>query len=72
MPLCAGGWDGIPLALELAASQLRVFSATEIQTALDRGVGLLADAQRPERQRSLEATINWSIEALESAATARR
>ena len=57
--------DGIPLALELAASQLRVFSPTEIHGALDRGVDVLADPQRPERQRSLDATITWSIDLLD-------
>ncbi|MFD2416006.1 ATP-binding protein [Amycolatopsis pigmentata] len=56
--------DGIPLALELAAVQLRRFSLEEILRRLDDRFALLTAgaANTPFRQRTLEATIAWSYE----------
>jgi predicted ATPase len=55
--------DDIPLALELAAAQVKVLSARQI---LERGLGLSAPGPRdlPDRQRTLSATIEWSYELL--------
>lgn len=57
--------DGLPLAIELAAAQLRLMSARALLARLDRPLSLLADrTQRPERHRSLRATLAWSHELL--------
>lgn len=58
--------DGIPLALELAATRLRHLSADEIAARLDDRFALLGTGRRdaPERQRTLRAVIDWSWEQL--------
>ena len=56
--------DGIPLALELAAGQLRVMTPEDLLTSLQGGMSTLRDARRPSRQRSLEAVIEWSLDQL--------
>jgi predicted ATPase/DNA-binding CsgD family transcriptional regulator len=56
--------DGIPLAIELAASRLRVLSAHQLQERLDDRYGLLtggSPAALP-RQKTLRALIDWSFE----------
>ena len=59
--------DGLPLALELAASRLRVLDLEALATRLEHRLPLLTGGSRdsPERQRTLEATIRWSHELLE-------
>lgn len=54
--------DGIPLAIELAASRVRVFSAEEISARLDDRFRLLTGGSRTAlpRQQSLHALIDWS------------
>ncbi|GGU92963.1 SARP family transcriptional regulator [Actinomadura cremea] len=53
--------DGVPLALELAATRVRALGVRELAAALDDRFGVLAGARRgPERQRTLRATIDWS------------
>jgi predicted ATPase len=55
--------DGLPLAIELAASRLKVLSLTEIDERLADRFRLLrrvATADVPPRQRTLRATIDWS------------
>jgi predicted ATPase/DNA-binding SARP family transcriptional activator len=58
--------DGLPLALELAASRIKVLTPQQIferlTTSLDLLVGGARDA--PERQRTLRATIHWSYDLL--------
>ncbi len=58
--------DGIPLALELAASRLRVLSVEEIADRLDDRFGMLRSSRRgvPARHQTLEAAIAWSYELL--------
>lgn len=58
--------DGLPLALELAASRLRSVSAGALLERLDRRLPLLTGGRRdaPERQRTLRATIEWSYDLL--------
>jgi predicted ATPase len=60
--------DGLPLALELAAARLRHLSLSELQERLDDALGVLATRSRdvPERQRTVRATLEWSIGLLES------
>lgn len=58
--------DGLPLALELAASRITVSTPTEIADLLDRRFSLLVDAgQERELHRSLEATVGWSFSMLQ-------
>ena len=58
--------DGLPLALELAASRLRILDPATLAGRLGERLPLLTDGPRdaPERQRTLEETIRWSEEAL--------
>jgi predicted ATPase len=55
--------DGLPLAVELAAARMRVLTPAELAARLDRQLQLLADgaADLPARQRSLRATIEFSL-----------
>jgi len=58
--------DGIPLALELAAARMRVFSTEEIVARLDDRFSLLTGGSRTalERHQTLRALIDWSYELL--------
>ena len=57
--------DGIPLALELAAAQLRLLSPAALLRRLGAGLDLAASAvDMPDRQRTLRATIQWSYNLL--------
>ncbi len=59
--------DGLPLAIELAAARLRLFSAVELRDRLRKRLELLKGGARdlPERQRTLRDTIEWSYELLD-------
>jgi predicted ATPase len=60
--------DGLPLAIELAASRLKVLSLTEIDERLADRFRLLrrvAADDVPQRQRTLWAAIDWSYGLLE-------
>jgi predicted ATPase/DNA-binding SARP family transcriptional activator len=58
--------DGMPLALELAAARVKLLSAEEILTRLERPLEVLAGGQAdlPPRQQTLRATIDWSHQLL--------
>jgi predicted ATPase len=58
--------DGLPLALELAASRLRSLDADALLKRLDARLPLLTSGRRdaPARQRTLRATIEWSYDLL--------
>jgi predicted ATPase/class 3 adenylate cyclase len=58
--------DGTPLAIELAAARIAMMGPEEILRRLEGGLGLLAGGDRTvaERQRTLEATIDWSHQLL--------
>ncbi|MFC4565157.1 BTAD domain-containing putative transcriptional regulator [Nocardiopsis mangrovi] len=61
--------DGIPLAVELAASRVRTLGVHGLVARLDDRFGLLVDGYRdaPERQRTLRAVIDWSWDLLTAA-----
>ncbi|MFE0738842.1 BTAD domain-containing putative transcriptional regulator [Streptomyces sp. NPDC058855] len=58
--------DGIPLALELAATRVRTLGARELAARLDDRFRVLAAGRRdaPARQRTLRAVIDWSWDLL--------
>ncbi|CAM4136163.1 ATP-binding protein [Deinococcus marmoris] len=64
--LC-GLLEGVPLALELAAMRTRSYALGDLLTRLEHPLEVLkADFRdRPERLRSLRATVEWSYELLD-------
>ncbi|MFI6539178.1 BTAD domain-containing putative transcriptional regulator [Nonomuraea sp. NPDC050547] len=58
--------DGLPLALELAATRVRALGVRGLAERLDDRFRLLASGRRdaPARQRTLRAMIDWSWELL--------
>ena len=54
--------DGLPLAIELAAAHLRLFSPEVLRDRLGNRLALLRSGPRdlPERQQTLRATMDWS------------
>lgn len=62
--LC-GQLDGLPLAIELAASRLAVLSPQELVSRIDERFRLLSGGRRRNRSRTLEAAIDWSYDLLD-------
>jgi non-specific serine/threonine protein kinase len=58
--------DGLPLALELAAARCRTIPVSTMLEHLPRLTEFLQskDADRPERHRTLRATVEWSYQLL--------
>ena len=58
--------DGLPLAIELAAAQVRSLTVREIARRLDNRFILLTGGSRTAhpRQQTLEATLDWSYDLL--------
>jgi predicted ATPase/DNA-binding SARP family transcriptional activator len=54
--------DGIPLALELAATRVRALGVHELLARLDERFDVLNSGHRgaPHRHRTLQATVDWS------------
>lgn len=59
--------NGIPLAIELAAPWLRLFSPSDLLERLDRGFAFLSGGSRdlPDRHRTLSNAIGWSDQLLD-------
>ena len=59
--------DNLPLALELAAARAKLLSPVMLLERLDHALPLLTGgaSDRPERQRTLRATISWSYDLLD-------
>ncbi|MGB3306573.1 MAG: LuxR C-terminal-related transcriptional regulator [Thermomicrobiales bacterium] len=62
------GLDGLPLAIELAASRLRTFSLHELAARVGHRLDLLEHpgASGPDRWRTMRKTIAWSYDLLPS------
>jgi predicted ATPase len=60
--ICAS-LDGLPLAIELAAARLRLLTLAQLEQRLGARFALLSGGprDRPDRQRTLAAAIDWSV-----------
>jgi predicted ATPase/DNA-binding SARP family transcriptional activator len=58
--------DDLPLAIELAASRVKLLPLEALRARLDKRLSLLTKGARdaPERQRTLRAAIDWSFKLL--------
>jgi len=59
--------DGLPLAIEIAASRLRSMAVAEVETRLEQGLGSLGstDPTVADRHRTLSAVLRWSTDPLD-------
>lgn len=58
--------DRLPLAIELAASRLKIFSPEQLLERLDGRLDVLKGGRDlPERQRTLRGSIEWSVDMLD-------
>jgi predicted ATPase len=63
-----GRLDGIPLAIELAASRMQSMTVTELRDRLDDRFRLLVGSRRgPEHHHTLRHAVQWSYDLLDDA-----
>jgi predicted ATPase/DNA-binding XRE family transcriptional regulator len=55
---------GLPLALELAAAKVRFLDPATLLARLDRALSTGWERDLPDRQRTMQATLDWSHELL--------
>ncbi len=59
--------DGIPLAIELVAARMRLLTPTSLLSRLDGRLDVAGSGvDRPERQQTLRATLEWSHDLLDA------
>ena len=56
--------EGLPLALELAAARTRFLAPTALLSRLNQALQAAGARDLPERQRTMQATLDWSHELL--------
>ena len=58
--------DGLPLAIELAASRIRLFLPKQLLTRLSEHLGMLRSRgeERPSRHKTLMSAVEWSFQLL--------
>ena len=56
--------DGIPLAIELAAARVRMFTVDELDRRLSQRFRLLTGGRGVERHQTLRAAVDWSYDLL--------
>ncbi len=59
--------DGLPLALELAATKVRHLDPETLLSRLDQALSVGWARDLPERQRTMRSTLDWSYELLHRA-----
>jgi len=59
--------DGLPLAIELAAARIKLFSPQALLTRLEKSLSVLGSGARdlPDRQQTLRGAIDWSYDLLD-------
>jgi predicted ATPase len=57
--------DGVPLAIELAAPQVRLLAVEQLLVGLNRRLAIAGPRDAHVRERTLEAAIGWSYELLD-------